>query len=139
MRSLVGTLMQMGACAPAILWVLHFPDARTALAAIRRSRSCKKQEWLEWLVTGLMTPQERYALLDDLDARGIFSDPARRRAQCRALSDEEIIRRMRDKNVSTHPTRREIADYLGARPHQLAYAEQARVWRMFSEFPELFS
>lgn len=134
--SLVGTLMEMGACAPATLWVLRFHDARTALAAIRL-RNDKHVEWLDWLVWHLSTPEERIAFRDRCDDYAMHGHP-RTLARAVSLSHDQIIARLRAVNVTVHPSRREIADYLDYRLCQLNLRERREARRMFPEFPELF-
>ena len=133
MRSLVGTLMRMGACAPAILWVLKYPDARTALAAISL-RNDTHLDWMHWLVWELASWAERDALrrLADTVPRWRL----RARARARFFTHDQIVARLRANGVTEHPTRHDIARYVSRRAYVPSIRRAAS--RMFPEFAELF-
>lgn len=133
MRSLVGTLMRMGACAPAILWVLKYPDARTALAAIRLRNSIHL-DWMGWLAWELACPAERDALWRLAAATPNWR--ASMRAQARFFTHDQIIDRLRANGVTEHPTRHDIARYVSRRAYVPSIRRAAS--RMFPEFAELF-
>lgn len=53
--SLTDTLIELGACGPAVRWAMRQPCARTAL------RRCQNPDWLIWLTRALFSYEERRA------------------------------------------------------------------------------